>query len=283
VVLPMLFALALLGPAGSVDIAPPATRVAIAPIDYSEVIPAHTRVAVYAAVDEAVQSTTRNALILDVDDECRTRACALRQARDANAEFLLELRVTVDDRDYTIDIVVIAASDEREVAESTAVCKLCGQAELLAVVSAQVAPLANTLEETSEHADEAPPRRVDDRLDNLDPRVRDTLGHASRPGSGLRTGGWVSFALGLAGVGAGSTLIAVDGREHGPTCAVEIRDVNGGCPNVYTTQTSGIVAVGLGGAAILTGIGLLIAGKTREHRHAAARIQPTPGGIRLRF
>jgi hypothetical protein len=109
---------------------------------------------------------------------------------------------------------------------------------------------------------------------------------------GARIGGWVGFALGVAGLGIGGVLIASDGLEHGPSCPIDLRDANGNCPNVYTTKVAGIVAAGAGGAALVTGISLLIhaAPKDRRNRNADKRsdqavleIAPRPGGVLLRF
>ncbi|HLT37209.1 MAG TPA: hypothetical protein VK034_13025 [Enhygromyxa sp.] len=229
-----------------------------------------------AALGDAIHQTVQNALLLEVDAECRTRECALRQARDADAEFLLEMTLTFEHRDYAIEIVVIDPADGRPLAEIDEMCRMCAQAELLARIATQVERLRPTLDSAAAlPPDEQPPD---------DPALRpEERRPASRPG--LRTGGWVGFTLGLAGVGAGAALIAVDGREHGPTCGAELRDINGACPNVYTTELAGQIGVGLGAAALVTGIALLIASKSkREHeRSSAARVSPAPGGLRVEF
>jgi hypothetical protein len=262
---------------GSANSVSQPTRVAIAPIAYSNVIPQHTRDAVRAVVGEAVQKISTNSLLLDVDAECRTRECVLRQAKDAHAEFLLELRLTLEQRDYAIEIVMLAASEGRPLARVEGVCRLCAQAELLSEIAAQVMTLQDSLESHAvghpeAHVEEA---AADDHVPARPPRVG--------PRPGLMTGGWVSFSLGLAGVGVGATLISIDGREHGPTCGVEVRDVQGGCPNVYTTNLAGIVSAAVGGAALVTGAGLLIAGGSRRDRGVRARISPALGGLRVQF
>ncbi|HVI01827.1 MAG TPA: hypothetical protein VM869_24095, partial [Enhygromyxa sp.] len=116
-----------------------------------------------------------------------------------------------------------------------------------------------------------------------EPPPRLELAPAQARARKLEIGGWVSFALGLAGVGAGAALLAIDGREHGATCGVADRDIHGACPNVYTTQVAGIVSVGAGGVALVTGTGLLIAGNSKRSRGAAARLTPALGGLRLQF
>ena len=154
------------------------TRVAIAPIDYSDVIPHHTRAAVRAPVGDTLREIARDSLLLDVDAECRPRECALRQARDAEAEFLLDMRVTLADRDYAIAIVVLAADDGRELARADGLCRLCAQAELLAEIATQLATLEATL---GPEPVEPPvvPNRTFDRLD-----------HATTPRPGMKIAGW---------------------------------------------------------------------------------------------
>ncbi|MFO7563800.1 MAG: hypothetical protein R6X02_14235 [Enhygromyxa sp.] len=252
------------------------TRVAIAPTAYSSVIPQHTRDAVRAVLGEAVQKIANNPLLLDVDAECRARECVLRQARDAHAEYLLELRLTLEQRDYAIEIEVIAAADGRRLARVEGVCRLCAQAELLAEIATQVMTLQEALDSSATRGREH--RAEDHAAPVASARTRQEAG-----GRGLTIGGWVSFTLGLAGVGAGAALLSIDGLEHGPTCGVEVRDIHGACPNVYTTGIAGAVSVGLGGAALVTGAGLLIAGGARRERGARARLSPAPGGLRLEF
>lgn len=104
-------------------------------------------------------------------------------------------------------------------------------------------------------------------------------------GRRAKIGGWVGFALGVAGLGVGGALLAIDGREHGPTCATDLRDVRGACPNVYATQVAGIVTAGVGGAALLTGTSLLIYGarKSGQQDRPVAAIEASAGGWALRF
>lgn len=252
-------------------------RVAIAPTVYSSVIPHHTRVAVRAVLGEAVQQIARNTLLLDVDAECRSSECVLRQARDAQAQLLVEMHLTLEQRDYAIEIVVIEARNGRPLARAEGMCRLCAQAELLAEVAAQVMSLQETLEPGAEPAESPTNAEPQQPPPQQQPRAR------THNQPGLRSVGWTGVALGLAGVGVGATFLGLDGHEHGPTCGVEIRDINGACPNVYTTNVAGIVSVSLGGVALVTGVGLLIAGGTRRERGAMARVRPTLGGLRVEF
>ncbi|KIG16368.1 hypothetical protein DB30_04535 [Enhygromyxa salina] len=104
---------------------------------------------------------------------------------------------------------------------------------------------------------------------------------------GLKIAGWAAVALGGVGTTTGITLISLNGRDHAPTCATNLRDPSGDCPNVYATAAAGVITLGVGVAAIATGVGLLV------HRHQGQR-QTKPssarvsvgvgaGGIQLRF
>lgn len=108
---------------------------------------------------------------------------------------------------------------------------------------------------------------------------------------GAKIGGWTAFALGVAGLGVGGALIASNGLEHSPSCGADLRDINGNCPNVYTTQVAGFITAGIGGAALITGISLLIHAAPKDRRRNADKrengptvvIAPRPGGLLMRF
>jgi hypothetical protein len=104
---------------------------------------------------------------------------------------------------------------------------------------------------------------------------------ASHEGRGLRIGGGLAVALGLAGAGTGVVLLVLDGRQHGPTCSPDLLDVNGACPHLYGTATAGYISLGLGLAAIGVGTGLLIHERRRTNKNARVRV--TTAGINVQF
>jgi hypothetical protein len=108
-----------------------------------------------------------------------------------------------------------------------------------------------------------------------------TRRNATAKERGLTVGGWVAVALGLAGTGTGVAMLVLDGREHGPTCSLDLVDINGACPNVYTTAAAGYVSLGLGLAALGVGAGLLI--HKRRLASTDARVHVTSAGINVRF
>ncbi len=92
--------------------------------------------------------------------------------------------------------------------------------------------------------------------------------------------GWATFGVGIAGLAAGGTLLALHGRPYRANCAP---DGDGDCRNLYDTRTGGIIATATGGALLVTGIALLVASRDRHRTGARARVRPTAGGLAVAF
>jgi hypothetical protein len=74
-------------------------------------------------------------------------------------------------------------------------------------------------------------------------------------------GGYTGIALGSAGLVAGSTLIALHGREHRSRCndaGPSDIDADGDCRFVHRTRGGGIALVVGGAVAAASGIALLV-------------------------
>ena len=119
-------------------------------------------------------------------------------------------------------------------------------------------------------------------VDNVEEHIEYTLTPALDT-RGLHSGGWVALSLGVATTGAGITLAALDGRNHNPSCGPQLRDPNGGCPNIYATATAGYLILGVGVAALATGVGLLIRHHQGKPKPSSARVGFTTHGLGLRF
>lgn len=92
------------------------------------------------------------------------------------------------------------------------------------------------------------------------------------------TVGGVSLGLGLVGVGAGIPLLLLDGKPYTSDCRA---DPLGNCANLYGTMgagaaltTAGVIGLGAGTAMVLIG---------RKRRTRSTEIQPTAGGLAVRF
>jgi hypothetical protein len=99
--------------------------------------------------------------------------------------------------------------------------------------------------------------------------------------------GWTALATGVAALGAGAALVAIDGRQI--SCAADQQDAFGHCPKVRNTRALGAALAGVG-AALATGGGLFLwlasdRGGGGERRAAAPRwragVQPLLGGAQL--
>jgi hypothetical protein len=119
----------------------------------------------------------------------------------------------------------------------------------------------------------------------VEERIEYTLTRTPSSARGVQIGGWVAVSLGIAGTGTGIALAALDGHDHGPSCRPERLDINAACPNVYTTGTAGYVSLGVGVAAIATGVSLLIHHRPRKAKPTSARVDVGVGvgGLRLQF
>lgn len=118
------------------------------------------------------------------------------------------------------------------------------------------------------------------------PAVPSPAPEGSRPGSGLRTAGWVIGAVGLVGLGVGTAtgLLTMSRKAD-----VDVHCVAGkGCdPTGYDAATSGQrlaiesnVAFAVGAVLAVTGISLVIAGGTHASP-AALLLGPSRGGAML--
>jgi hypothetical protein len=226
----------------------------------------------------------------------RERAGAVR------ATYVLRASVDEADRNFAIDLALLDAATLQEVARSSRECEVCGSTEVLEVLADQAAALTRrpaverpavgvlVLRSDPAGADvaidgddvgrtparrELPPgghrvvfemrgRATVTREVALVEGVEEVLAvELPRKRAPLRIAGGVLLGLGLAGVGAGAGLLAVDGRPHRDRCRGDDVDFEGRCRFQLDTTAGGAVAVALGGAAIAVAIGLLVAARKR--------------------
>ncbi len=96
--------------------------------------------------------------------------------------------------------------------------------------------------------------------------------------------GWAALAVGVAGTGAGVSLIVLDGRPIQRDCSGENIDPAGHCKWRHDTLAGG-VALGVGGVvAIAAGAALLLLERKRSRRSLArARVRPGVHGLVVSF
>jgi hypothetical protein len=259
-------AAAVLMVAGPTRAAEPA--LALGPVAYAGEIPEFFQ----REVEQTLVSTfaANHETIVELHAEsCQRIECLLGPARRANSAAVVLARISRRERDYTIELTAHAVTDGSVLAQISAECSVCGQRELLDMLPAELARLRAKLLEQLASTD----------LDALELAAPGPA--PERRMVGLRVGGALTTTLGIAGVAAGATLIALDGRPHRPTCAPDLLDPNGSCPNVYTTATAGYALLGLAIASFATGTALLIV--AQRQRVPGGRVRLTAGGLQLRF
>ncbi len=110
----------------------------------------------------------------------------------------------------------------------------------------------------------APGVRTETRLALLPVLVSDGGGRRAQIGGGVLVG------AGTLALGAGWTLLALDGRPNRARCSGANVDADGDCRFVYRTKWGGAVALAVGAAALSAGVTWLLGAHARA-RHPARR------------
>jgi hypothetical protein len=227
---------------------------------------------------------------------CADAGCAAALALDVGVRWVVRPVLRVDDRNWQITATLISAGDGSTLATVDATCELCGNAEVAEELAHQIATLAEKIERLDPEPAQLVLRtdpdgaeiEVDDRALGRSPRslrlsagrhrvvVRKPgfttiarsvdlvagvdesltleLSRSPRPLFGAGLGMLIG---GVALVGAGAPLWAIDGRPYEKRCSGDDVDFAGTCRYVYDTSTAGIVLTSIGVAAAITGIALL--------------------------
>ncbi len=229
---------------------------------------------------------------------------------------IIRLRIERAESDYEVSLTVTAATGESVVAEASETCELCGVAELRDTIVAVTARLRQRLDLAAEESQlvvDSSPSGATVRLDgaaigatplqaeilagehdlSVEHRgfVRETSAFVARPGAEAQFSvslrrqphrrwlPWTMLGVGIASAAAGGALIAVDGDPIASDCNP---DSSGNCEFLRKTQTGGIALVGVGGAAIVTGVVLAIAWR-RKSSTRKRRASAHPMGVQWRF
>ena len=205
---------------------------------------------------EALQDALRAGLLrgrveinlYNEDGVCRTEPC--REALAGEDVVVVNAKVVVSGGDYSIAVELYRQDrpDERTKFENE--CPGCAASDVGDLIAELAAEFIASVDVEDEPVDpEGPPVAGPDPMPEDVPEDKKQL----RP-----LWGWLALGGGVALAGGGATLIALDGREHKPSCSDDQIDINGLCPNVWTTQGAGIGLLAGGVALIGTGAALLV-------------------------
>lgn len=113
----------------------------------------------------------------------------------------------------------------------------------------------------------------------IDEVLRFHLQDQPRDRKALRYASWTLVASGVTASVAGAVLLAIDERDVPSRCTGDNVNARGVCKYRYDTLLGGASLVGVGAAALLTGVALAIAFR----RPRSQRVAVAPGGVTVRF
>lgn len=253
--------------------------------------------------------------------DCAEDAC-FREAMSSTSASAVVL-LTVDQRDnvYRFGLEARSVATGERLASVDDVCEICGLEEVAELVELRAAALGESLDRPSEgtiRITSNPPGAlvfVDDRTvggtplelvlpagphvvrvekpgfledveavevrSGVDDEVRFRLvvmPTKDRSARRWSIAGGVSLGLGLAGIAAGIPMVIMDGNPYKTDCRA---DPLGNCAELYDTMaagasltTAGVIGLGAGTAMLLIG---------RKRRSLPVEVQPTAGGVAVRF
>lgn len=262
--------------------------------------------AVRTGLDRAsVASVSLDPAKAEAAASCADTSCVSAIARDSGARWVVQPVLHVDDRNWRIEASLLDVRDGSILGKVDATCELCGNAEVAEELAHQIATLAGKLArlepepaqlvlrsepdgaeiEIDGRALGRTPKtlrlaegrhrvvvrkpgfttvaRSVDLVGGVDETLALELSRSRRPlfGAGLGT-----FIGGVALVGAGAPLWAIDGRPYEKQCSGDDVDFAGRCRYAYDTKTAGIVLTSIGIAAVITGIALLAVSRRGARR-----------------
>lgn len=246
--------------------------VAVLPVDATEAELAAADVeALRTAASEGlgsaeVQVSTELPAVIGPEQAARADAAWLsRTFTPHGVSHWLVTRVRGRARTYEIELELWSVDADRPLVSVSESCAICGQRELRDLVRDEARELEDTLnvapEQTTATRSLAPRVAPED-------RASPPADHPDRDPS-LRIGGYVTLTAGAVALIAGSTLIALDGREHSARCRSgeeSVIDADGDCRYVHNTLAGGVSLVLGGVVASAGGITLLALDARRRHR-----------------
>lgn len=194
---------------------------------------------------------------------CSDRECLRVAAKTANAsDVLVATGGRNDMRGYHIELRLWNVASDRE-DNATAECNICAAAQMVESVASAAGPLLDRVPALHANLSAGAPPAPEPAST---PIIAAPAAPPAEAKSSHRALGWSLIGLGVAAGAVGGVLIAIDGNQT---------DCNsmGNCSHERTTLAGGLVAAGLGAAALAGGIVYLIRGR-EDHASVALGIQP---------
>lgn len=236
-------------------------------------------------------------------DGCANRACWRSTAKAAKVDYLADVQVTKAGPDYVLQVQLVDGDSGRLVTSAERKCEICGFAEMNQTLGEMVtavggrvdeAAVAGALEVTAQP--EGARVRLDGKRVGTAPvalpaapgtrtievsrfgyitreqpvsLVAGTTSHVDvrlqpSPRGAFRAAGFVALGGGIAALGAGATLLVLDGREAKTRCSGPEVDADGDCRFRYGTLPGGISATVGGGLLVGAAVALLVVGYRKE-------------------
>lgn len=299
----------------SQPVAPHVATLAVGRLEADASMDADTIARLEAGLRSGFERTRHGSLPLTLDTRgCIEARCFAARLRKSAASTLVRAEVKRKDRDF-IMTVEARDRRGKVVVKTQEVCEICGVDEVVEMLTSASARVFEQVRvspgQSVLHLDSLPHGarvELDGQTWGHTPTTLDldagthTLS-VSKPGfeavthrvttqPGLETSTTIQLfplhtarklatsgallGVGLAGLGVGLALVAIDGTEHGRKCGAT--DIDGPCPLVHTTKWWGLGASITGAALASAGITLLL---TRS-RHFKLQGAASPTGLQLR-
>lgn len=213
--------------------------------------------------------------------DCKTKECRFEAAKNAGAQWLLDIEMEVIGDTYMAEFMVFCPSIKVK-RKRKSNCEICTFNEARAWFEKELKVLFSQAVKLEKEGAEAPDEKIVDFQEGREIEEATTSKDSFESSTGtdvrirkrddrrktfLKGMGWIFGGVSLLGFIPGAVLVAIDGRG---TCSSP-----GECPEVYDTMTGGIVSLAVGGACLATAVTLYVFGvlksrKVKDEEQAAA-------------
>ncbi len=220
-------------------------------------------------IDIAVIAGTSGQVIAESHEVCEL--CGVSEVRDLIADQSATLRTKIDDLVQAPPVFVVKSSPDG--------ARVLIDGEVIGVAPVRTEVVGGKHVARAELEGYAPLEREVLAVDGVESVIALELQPLPRTRANLRPLAWVGLGVGIAGLGAGATFFALDGRPApGARCEGTNVDAAGNCRFRYDTLGE---AIGLSvGGAVVTVAAAVALGLSSPRRRRAVSVSPT-GALRF--